>query len=372
MIKISSPDRILYYLLTVLISISYTCLRFTMNVEFNWATWKMLYDLTAAIPYGNRILVPLLSRPLVALGSDIRGAYMFWETAFGILLVYGLYNVFRLYMDEKWSRIFSLLFFLFLPMAFLLQFKYHILYPNDTPAMAFTVLALFLALKERWKLLVLLVAVATLNRESSVLIPLIFAAMYADKMGTKRFLLILASLSVAYIIVRLGIMELTRDNPHPYGGEMAFTYANKNSWRVNSNIAGLINNPMKPFILLATVDFTPFFIIMLRKRIPEHIMNLALVCGVYVFMLFFIGNIFEPRILGEVLAIAYVMVCLGTFSYLNETALSAPNNTLRSEAPTPLAPVAALVQRYGWYALAIASVSGFALLNVLGVKFFFR
>ena len=110
MIKISSPDRILYYLLTVLISISYTCLRFTMNVEFNWATWKMLYDLTAAIPYGNRILVPLLSRPLVALGSDIRGAYMFWETAFGILLVYGLYNVFRLYMDEKWSRIFSLLF----------------------------------------------------------------------------------------------------------------------------------------------------------------------------------------------------------------------------------------------------------------------
>lgn len=371
MLKKFFPSLNLYYLLTILlVSISYTCLRFTLNIEYGGATWKMLYELVAPVPFGNRILVPLLSRPLVAVDFDIKIAFMFWEVAFSILLIYSLFRVFRLYLDDKWSRLFSLLIFLFLPLAFLLKFKWPIFYPYDTAAMAFIILSMYLVLKERWMLLVILVAIATLNRESSILVPLIFAAMYADKMATKRFFHILILLSSAYIAVRIGLMEITRSNPHPYGGQMAFVAGDH--LRINTNLYWFIRNPVNPFIFLGSIGFTPLFVVLLRKSIPQHIMNLALVCGVYIFMLAFIGNLYESRIFGEVLVIAYVMICLGTYSYLNETVLPAPNSSLRSESFGQLLPIVVYFNKYGWNTLVFAGVIGVVLLNLLGVDYFNR
>jgi len=250
---------------------------------------------------------------------------MFWEFISSVILIIGLYKVFSLHIGERWAKTFSLTFIYILPLLFLLQFKWLIYYPYDTLAMAFIVLGVFFMLEEKWFYLSCILLIATLNRESSILIAMIFSVVYIDRLSIKKFVTIMSTLFLIYFIIRWGIHLRTIDNPAPYKGAMAFIF--ENNWRVNNNIKWLFNAE-NILILLSTFGWLPLFYFKLKPYIPEHMKRFHITAYIYFAVLLFIGNLYEPRIFGEIIIVLYMPLALALYSYLQNTAIPAPGKIL--------------------------------------------
>jgi hypothetical protein len=293
-------------------SLAYAILRFKLNIEYSGATWKQLFDLAAPIPFGYRILVPILSKPLVYCGATIQQAYQFWETIFCFLLILSMYCALRIYTSKRRAASFALFFLFVLPLAFLLRFEYPIYYPHDTPAMAAIAIGSYLVLSKRWTLLWLLMIIATLNRESSIIIIGLFVVSHFRNMSRYHYRA-LAAVVVAYGTTRCAVYLITINNPKPYGGSMAFHMLD-GSWRIINNLSWLTGNGLT---LLSTMAFLPVAPVILRQYIPQEMRHWHLIAFAYLSMLAFIGNLYEPRIFGEILVVLFIPSVLGLLTYLD-------------------------------------------------------
>lgn len=356
-----------YFALLLCFSATYTVLRFKLNSQFLLASWQQLYDLDAAIPFGYRILIPLASRPLVWAGLSIESAYTVWEIAACVLLGSSLRSLFRIYVEDRWANGLSLAIFFVLPLTFLLKTKWPVFYPSDTIAMVFVVVGLTTLLRQRWAALCGLLLVATLNRESAILLPMMFVALYGDRLDLKRVGLVLASLLGLYVVVRFGLDIVTRTNPRPYGGSMAFLL--KDGWRINSNLAWLMDW-RNGLICLSALGFAPVTLFALRREIPPHLSRLIPIIASYFAMLLFIGNLYESRIYGEIVVIAFVLQSLAFFTYLTGQPVRPPD-ALLTAGSNELAPIAAALDRWGLVVIT-ATVALVAIgINLLGVDAFY-
>jgi hypothetical protein len=353
----------------IIIAICYTTLRFYLNIEYNGATWEQIYNLTAPIPFGYRILIPVISRPIVQFGFTIKEAYMFWEVIFTILLIYGLYNTFILHVSDRWSKTLTICFVYILPLLFLLKLQWPVYYPSDTPSMALVTWGIFLILKEQWVALAFILALATLNRESSILIPMIFVVIYIDKLPIRKIISIFLLMCSLYFLVRWGVVLLTRNNPAPYGGPMAFVIGN--NWRVDNNISWLYKI-QNVFILISTLGGIPIFYYMLRKYIPRHLRRTHVVVIVYFAMLLFIGNIYEPRIFGEISVILYISLALAIPAYLQNIAIEPPNDTLSSTTQGIASSLISFAEKYTFIIIGIIMIFAIAILNSFDAQYFHR
>lgn len=338
----------LYAAIVLMVAVSYTMLRFTLNVQYAGANWSSLYNFEAPIPFGYRVLIPILSRPLVYAGASIKQAYMVWEFLSSVLLVVSLYKVFRLHVTVRWAKVLSLALFYVLPLLFLLrtrwplhtQMPYYL--PYDTLAMAFVVLSIYYIIKEKWLALAIVLAVSTLNRESSILILMIFGAVYLDKLSVKKLCLFLVGFASIYLVVRVGVGLAMQDNPRPYNGAMSFYLGGQP--RVVSNLRWLIwgnNFPM----LLSTLGWLPLYYLKLRSFTPPHMKRLPLVVFVYFSMLMLVGNLFEPRIFGEIISVMYVSMSLALYGYLTGETVQSPLEAMEKKERTFLVSV---VDRHGF------------------------
>ncbi len=305
-------DNALFIVCSMIASLAYAILRFKLNIEYSGATWKQLFDLAAPIPFGYRILVPILSKPLVYCGATIQQAYQFWETIFCFLLILSMYCALRIYTSKRRAASFALFFLFVLPLAFLLRFEYPIYYPHDTPAMAAIAIGSYLVLSKRWTLLWLLMIIATLNRESSIIIIGLFVVSHFRNMSRYHYRA-LAAVVVAYGTTRCAVYLITLNNPKPYGGSMAFHMLD-GSWRIINNLSWLTGNGLT---LLSTMAFLPVAPVILRQYIPQEMRHWHLIAFAYLSMLAFIGNLYEPRIFGEILVVLFIPSVLGLLTYLD-------------------------------------------------------
>ena len=305
-----------FYLLLAFIALCYTALRFTYNPPFDSTFLQKIYDFTAPIPFGRRVLPALLAHPLVACGLSLVRADQILEVASTFLLLLGLYRVFALYVEDAWARVMSAGFAFVLPLVYLLHNPFPYFFPWDTPAMAFPVWAVYFLLRGWWGRALVLMAFATLNRESAILIPLLFGALYAERQP----LAIILGLGLAFVTVYFAVswlVSLTLADNFSYYGPAAFTSFHKyGQWRFLYNLGWLNSRRLNYLVLLSTLGGLPVAFLVFYRQIPSYLRRFALVALLYFVLLAFVGNVYESRELGEISAILYLPVAIGCCRYL--------------------------------------------------------
>ena len=300
-----------FYALVGLVALCYTALRFTYNPPFDATFLQKIFDFTAPTPFGRRVLPALLAHPLVAGGLSLTQAFQVLEIAATGLLLLGLYRVFALHAEPAQARVMSVGFAFVLPLVFLLHNPFPYFFPWDTPAMAFLAWAVYFLLRGGWIRALVLMAFAALNRESAVLVPLLFGALYADRLPPAKLLgLGLAFLAVFFAVAAL-VGATCVDNFSYYGSGTLASLHKYGIWRYLYNANWLRARPLNVFVLLSTLGGLPVAFLVFYRHVPPYLRRFALVALLYFVLVAIVGNVYESRTLGEIAVILYMPVALG-------------------------------------------------------------
>lgn len=332
--NLASPRRA--WLALLLLCAGHAALRLAMNREFAGAPWDELLDFSAAKPFGLRVLVPLLAWPLHAL-LRVPTLWVFglFELLATAALVLATAAAVRPFVPPRWSAALGVLLVLLLPIAFLLQHRWPIFYPYDTPAMAFTAGGVALLLHRRWRAATLLAALAALNRESALLLPACLLALHlpvrppvpnnlsqepsppvpnnlstpsqpvpddlSQKPSTLRQLLPpTLALLAAVLTVRTLVGLVLRDNP---GAPLQFFV--DGTPRLLANLAWL-EEPSHWLRLPAYFGWLPLAWPLLAPWMPTPLRRLGWLGLAYIAALLWVANIDEPRVYGEAIVLLYL------------------------------------------------------------------
>ncbi len=299
-------------IVTAMVAAAYVAMRFQMNVEFRSAPWAHLVALEAPLPFGHRVLVPLLCRPLLAWGLSVELALAAWEwvSVCGLLAV--LWRTLAVHVPSRAAAVGAFGFLLALSLTFLLRHKWPIFYPWDTPAMLVVAAGTLLSMRGRFAAATAVVAVGALNRETALVIPAIALVLHAhERTEVLRRVSAWAGLMVvAYALVREGIAMALPDNPgHPVH------FVVEGRYRVFANLEWL-SSPRNALVFLGSLAYLPLVWWPLHRFVPRpvwrlHVLFVAMVCGLLV-----VGNAHEPRVFGEALVIGWVAVCVGATRWI--------------------------------------------------------
>ena len=284
---------------------AYAVLRLQLGEQFEGASWRALIELEAPRPYGHRILGPLLARPLLAAGLSIEAALGLLEWLATVGLVVALRGALGHALPNRAAWVGAFAFLFVLPYAYLLQHRWPIFYPWDTPAMLALALAIDLALRDKMAGLVGLSAVAALNRETAILVPVVTLALCVGRSDDRRRLLAWCGLMlVAYVMVREAVAMTVPSHGDP------IRWSVQGQWRVVSNLRWLAE-PTAALRFLGSLGMLPLLWWWRRRDVDAqlhrlHLPALALGCG-----LLFVANVYEPRAFGEVMVLAWIPVVVG-------------------------------------------------------------
>lgn len=289
----------------------YAALRLAMNREFAGAPWDELLAFTAPKPFGLRVLIPLLVWPLhTLLRVPTVWVFALVETLAASALVLAVHATLRPLITPRLAITLATATLALLPIPFLLQHRWPIYYPYDTPAMAFTAAGVALLLARRWRAAAVLVFFAALNRESAVLLPLAALALPVpgDSLRPRllRAILLLSTFAAARLLVGLVLLN----NP---GAPLQF-FASETP-RLLLNLAWLEDPGHWP-LLPAYLGFVPLLWILLTSWIPADLRRLGWIALLYLGALMWVANIDEPRVYGEPMILMYIPAAVGLARWL--------------------------------------------------------
>jgi len=311
------------WLALLLLAVGYAALRLAMNREFEGAPWDLLLDFRAAKPFGLRVLVPLLAWPFHSL-LRMPAAWVFalFEALATIGLSLAITAALRPFVPARWASALGPLFILLLPVPFLLQHRWPVFYPYDTPAMALIAAGVALILADRWRSAAALCFFATLNRESAALIPAAALALHwpvqkdMSKKPSKIRLLLLRTLALiaAVALARLLVGTILSANP---GAPLQFFV--DTTPRLLANLAWL-EHPANWLLLPAYLGFVPLAWALLTPAMPARLRRLGWIALVYIGALLWVANIDEPRVYGEAMVLLYLPAAVGLHRWLQPPA----------------------------------------------------
>lgn len=288
-----------------LLAASWAALRLQFNGEYKGAPWAEILGLSAPLPFGHRVLVPLLARPLLALtGWPLALVWGVFEAAAALALWLALRAALRPHVPARWDMFLATGFFALLPLPLLLRHKWAVFYPWDTPAMAFVAGGLALVQARRFGAAALLCAVAALNRETAALIPAAALALHLGRPALPRLRALagpVLAMVAACVLARVAVAWALPDNP---GKSLHFAIGRDTPrWLHNLEWLG---DPVHWLWLPAYFAFLPVAWALLWREISGAHRRLGLVALAYFAALMAVANIYEPRVYGEILVLLYV------------------------------------------------------------------
>ncbi len=182
----------------------------------------------------------------------------------------------------------------------------------DFPILFLTTLALYLLVSKNFKLYILIFALASLTKETSLFLILFFILHFRNL--DKKFLFTWAGLQIViYAIIRLTIMFIFRHNPGA-GIEFHFT----------EHISTYIQHPWRTAILFSVIIFYIVSAFSLQGNNKEFIKDVLFAMGFPLLILYFISGIpFEVRLFIEIYPILFLAMVLRithlTTPYLKKT-----------------------------------------------------
>jgi hypothetical protein len=285
---------LLAYLIVVVASAwHFSLLRFRFTNEFReQAPISRLLAYEADRPFQYRVLVPVLINAVPEGVLSKRASRLF---AFELLATLGIILAFR-----QWLRRFfdsgglcSLLSLLIVPA---LYYNYvfprnsPLWFPSDIPSVFFFTLGLLFLHQRRWSLYFPLFVVATLNRETSCFLTVIYCLVYFDEYRARSFWLrLLAQVSV-WLGIKLWLFLLFQDN----GGQVIYSH-------IAENIAFLVAPAAWPW-LLSSLGFSGLIAVLGYPYLKDRFLRRALLSLIpFGVGMFLVGRIIELRIYGELI-----------------------------------------------------------------------
>lgn len=305
-------ERLVWWVVVVILAAGYAALRLTMNEEYRVAPWAALVELRAPLPFGHRVLVPLLARPLLAAGASMPLALGVLEAIAAAGLAGAIAWVLRPRLGPRLAMVAGASLLLLLPWPFLLPHRWPIFYPWDTPAMALLVLGLGTIERRRLGLGFAVAALAALNRESALLLPVAAVLLDPPRGPDWRVPLARAAALLAVVLgVRIGVALALPDNPGP---PLHFTVGG-GGYRVLNNLRWLAD-PLHLLVTVPSLGAWPLLWPCLAGHVEARWRRLWALAWLQTAGLLVVANIYEPRAFGEVLVLAHLPACVGLSRWL--------------------------------------------------------
>lgn len=283
------------------------------------ATLEDLMQGSARLPFAQRILVPSLAFQLGKIWpSEVFELFFVLELGFISLFYLALKKLLTTAFDPPKAQALSWLFILVLPLITVVNYRFSIhgeatlFYPYDTASLFFLATGFLFCLQQRWILFYVLLFLAILNRESSILLVFLIPTLYWQNKSSiiKPFVLSLA----LYTVTRYAILWLLNGHNGPwiewYSTMVDLSYFSINLyWLLDYHYLAVFLLCMAgvPYLWFTFYDFIP-----LRFR-PLRYLTLVYFCGLAVFGLFV-----EARILTEIVVLLYLPVCIAVQNWFDK------------------------------------------------------
>lgn len=340
--RVSSRERWLWLGVVAAVAVGYAVLRVTMNEQFRPASWARLLEFRAPLPFGHRVLVPLLARPWVDAGFSTALVLGVFEAVAAGALAIGTAWTLRPTLGPRHSGAAAVALLLLLPWLFLLPHRWPIFYPWDTPAMALLVVGVGLVQRERWRWLMIVAAVAALNRESALLLPLVVLGCAArDERGWRPLVALAAGVLAVVLAVRLTVAVAWPDNP----GDAVHLRV-EGQYRLLHNLDWL-RRPANFASTVVSLGLWPLLWPLLARYVEPGVRRLWTIAWLYTGALLVVANIYEPRAFGEPLALAFVPTVIGVVAWMRGEGPGA-------QAGPPVPQWLRVLDRYAWLCVVVA------------------
>jgi hypothetical protein len=189
--------------------------------------------------------------------------------------------------------------------TYILNFGPHFLLPYDLPSLFFFCAGLYLLVMRRPLLLVALIAVATLNRETSLFLIGFYLVFEASRRGDRRRAAVLAyavGMLAAWISMRLIVLHLYGHNPVAAASRLA-------DLKLWQNLGFLVKPQHWP-AFASIFGFTLPIVVVYRRYLEPGFLRLGLIIvALWFALMLFVGVLIEIRIFGEL--ISYMSVAVG-------------------------------------------------------------
>lgn len=311
-------------------AVCWTSLRFACCHEASnaFSGFRQIYDFAAPVPFGKRILTAWFAHALTWTGMPVLRAFETLEFVGAVLLAWGLQCCFRPYLGLKGARVAGLAVFGILPLAYVLCTPFALLYPWDIWAMALLAWGIHFLFAGRWWALAATMGLASFNRESAILLPMLCAAVYADRRPWWRAASLCAGLLAIHAVCQWLVGRTLADNPANYDCLFLGMSLVKEEWpsapcRLLANWAWLNGAWESGFVVLGAMGGLPVWFVGVAGRLPGYLRRFGLVAWVYLGMLAVVGNLEEVRIYGETMVILFVPAVLGIWDSLVDGGLLA-------------------------------------------------
>lgn len=308
------PAFAAYLLLVFCASYYFTTLWFELNWQLRGVTWDAILNGTAPTPFQYRVLVPWLVRGIVLLGAACGTAVsvpalFFWIECCAVAL---LVLSFRAYLGLFWRReaacILSMTIFLVLPYNLLLDRVLALRYPSDIPSLLFFTTGLVLLYARSWRLFYPLFVLATLNKETSCFLTVVYVMVWLGREKHARIALHAAAQLLIWFSIKYWLGRVYLSNP---GDGLCL-------WNYRANVDFIIR-PNAWLLFLSNLGYLWIPVLLFWRRIPDFfVRRSAAVIPVFFAGMFLVGNMWELRIYGEltpVVLAAFFMILKGLLSH---------------------------------------------------------
>ncbi|MBX7083526.1 MAG: hypothetical protein K1X88_30235 [Nannocystaceae bacterium] len=329
-----------------LVAAIWAWLRISLNREYGPASWQTLIELRAPLPFGHRVLVPALLRPLVDAGVSIPWAFGLSEWLATITVVTLLRRVLADELPPRAATLGAVLLLPVLTPALLLQHRWPIFYPWDAWAMVALLLGCHALRRGNTPLVFATVIVGAFNRESVVLLPLCAVALRLGREPVRTTIARAVLLGFAYAGARALLPWLV---PAARGAPLHLWV--EGQLRLWHNLAWLAV-PANAAQWCGSISVLPAAWWAVRRHVPADLQRLQLPLLLGLAGLLVVANAYEPRVYGELMVLAWAVVWIGAWRWAHgdaEPAAAAPGS------PAP------------WWLRALDRWGALALLSLLTV-----
>ena len=282
----------------VLASLLFTQIYMTNTFEFDGATLELLTNFKAERPYQYRILVPAIARLMqVVTKLEVVSIYFTLTLASTVGVLFGFRSYLRQFIPEEAANLGTLA--IIYPMLWNLAAfcNWRFFYPFDVPTILFFVLALTSLAKKRWIAFYVIFILASINRETSFFLSVIYLVTSFSKDRIKSSALHLALQVAIWSGIYFTLRHQFSDNPgNPFD---LMWWRNLEMWKTFATLQ--FNEGI--FAMLSMCGFIWLLIPLQWNALPQFLKLAMLICIPFWASMFVVANLDELRIYCELIPI---------------------------------------------------------------------
>lgn len=286
----------------------------TFAAQNHFAQIEPIINGTAARPYIYRILSAVIVKNIshiLGLSYSASAIILMCLSLIGFSFTMQAFT--QSFLTGKYVKIITLL----APIGLipLLIYQRHI---YDFPTLFLTTLALYLLYKQEFNAYIVVFLLASLTKETSLLLIIFFVFHFRKIDKTKLVKLALIQI-IVYVIVRLAIMFRFRNNS---GTSIEFHFA--------EHITSYAQNPWLTVVLFSSIIILVIVAIRLKGSDSIFIKDALLTIGLPLLILYFISGVpFEIRIFFEIYPIVFLALVVTLVRYLEQIKVQHQSSTLK-------------------------------------------